>query len=103
MKLLIIAIAARLRPTSFKWLLTSIAILVFAFFLTSNPIFAASENKIQCAPHTAVTKNMIVASLSSLPTPIQRVSPTKNSMEKDTVAPRSEWIRVAPLVNTQKW
>jgi len=82
-------------------LLTSIAILVFVFSLTGNPTFAAGDNKIQCAPHTAVTKNMIVASLSNLPAPVERMSPTKNLMEKDTVAPRSEWIRVAPLVNTQ--
>ena len=76
----------------------SIVIIVFASFFVSNPGVASSDNKIQCAPQTAVTKTMVVASLSTVLTPAERAAPTENMMEKQTVAPRSEWIRVAPLV-----
>jgi hypothetical protein len=75
-----------------------IAILVSTLFLLSNSVFAASDHKIQCAPHTPVTKNMIMASLSDGFTPVERRATTENSPEQQTVAPRSEWIRVAPLV-----
>jgi len=91
MKHSLITFAVRLRTVG-------IAILMFALFLPSNSIFAASNNKSQCVPHTAVTKNMIVASLSTGLTPVQGIAPTENLMEKQTVAPRSEWFRVAPLV-----
>jgi PBP1b-binding outer membrane lipoprotein LpoB len=87
-----ITFAGRLRTVG-------IAIVAFALFLASTSVFAAGDNKTQCVPHTAVTKNMIVASLSNAFTPVERIAPIETLMEKQTVAPRSEWIRVAPLVN----
>jgi hypothetical protein len=101
----VIGFAARLRLRRIEWLLTSIAVLVFAFFSISNPVLAASESKVKCVPHTAVTKSMIVASLSGPSTPAAQVSPTEDLVKddlvkKDAVAPRSDWIRVAPLTTT---
>jgi hypothetical protein len=48
---------------------------------------------------------MIVASLSGPSTPAAQVSPTEDLVKddlvkKDAVAPRSDWIRVAPLTTT---
>ena len=99
MKHSLITFAVRFRTVRIAWPLTSIAIPVFALFLASNPVSAASDNKIHCVSQTAATKSMIVASLSNVLAPVERISPTENLMEKQTVAPRSEWIRVAPLVN----
>jgi len=100
MEHLVLGFAAGLRLRRIKWLLTSMAVLAFAFFSIVEPVSAASESNVKCVPHTAVTKNMIIASLSDLSTPVARMSPTEDVVKKDAVAPRSDWIRVAPLVNT---
>lgn len=86
------------RPTCIGQAIRSIAVFACALFLACNPVSAASDSKNQCIPHTAVTKAMIVASLSDSPAPAERISPPSNLLEKQTVAPRSQWIRVAPLV-----
>ncbi len=100
MKRLLKVFAAHLRPVRIEWPLMSSAIVLFALFAAGNPVFAAGDHKIQCTPHTAVSKSMIVASLTTVLPPAERSSPVENFMVKDTVAPRSQWIRVAPLVNT---
>ena len=83
-----------------KSFLTKVSVIVFVFasFFVSNAVSAGHDNKVQCVPQTTVTKSMIVASLSNVLAPVERISPTDQSMERETVAPRSEWIRVAPLV-----
>ncbi len=76
----------------------SIALLLFVVFVAGNAAVAGSDNKIQCVPQTAVSKSMIVASLATVAAPSDHAASTENILETQTIAPRSEWIRVAPLV-----
>lgn len=92
------------RRERIDWILASVVVLVITFLVAGNSAFAASANKAQCAPGTAIAKSVILAALSdadkstSVLAPLVREPSTGNLIEKQTVAPRSEWIRVAPLV-----
>ena len=85
--------------------LATIVMLGVALFFAGNAALATGANNAQCTQRTAVAKCIIVAALSdtamSAPAlaPADRTLSPGNLLEKQTVAPRSEWIRVAPLVN----
>jgi hypothetical protein len=79
------------------------AFLGLALLFGGNSAFATSFDKAQRAPMTVVGQSMILAALSDVgenaktaPT-VGRSSPGA-LIDNSTVVPRSEWIRVAPLV-----
>ena len=87
------------------WTLAWVMVFGVALFFSGNSVFASGANNAQCAaPRTAVAKSVILAALSDA----DKAAPTAagNSsagdlLDKQTVVPRSEWIRVAPLVTTR--
>jgi hypothetical protein len=93
------------RGSCIEWTLASSVVLFVTLFFTANAALATGPNNPQCTQRTMVAKSVIVAALSgadtraSIVAPADRNLPAGNLIEKQTVAPRSEWIRVAPLRN----
>ncbi len=86
------------------WTLASIVVLVIGLLFSGNLAFATNPNKAEGAQQTVVAKSVILAALADtdksagIIAPAARDLSTGNIFEKQSVAPRSEWIRVAPLV-----
>lgn len=76
------------------WLSIFFALLLV---LAASPVSAGSVVGTQCQERSSVSKSMLVAVLND-GIAAKRVDASKNLLGSTEAVPRSEWIRVAPLV-----
>ena len=85
------------------WTIASIVVLVIGLLFSGNLAFATNA-KAEGAQQAVAAKSVILAALADTNKSAEIIAPaardlsTGNIFEKQSVAPRSEWIRVAPLV-----